>query len=331
MKILVLRRTIVAAVAALILAAPAGAQGLREITYALPSKSLLGSPARIAEEMGLFAKRGLQPKFSYVDSTSGTATALLSGSVDFGTTGTNEPIAAAARNQHLLIISNHYKGLAGALVLSKAAVDKLGVKPDAPLAERLKAVNGLLIASTSKVSSFTVSYEGVIRSVGAEPRFTYMAVGAMEAALETGAVDGAILTAPLWTTPVLRGAGVLWLSPAKGDLDYKFMPSAASVTTTTPAYAAAHPDVVKKVIDVFAELAADFRDHPDLVKAAITKLFPEITPQAQDMVLQLEAASFETKPLTPADIKHDIDYMKLSGMDLGPIDKVDPASVLPKP
>jgi ABC-type nitrate/sulfonate/bicarbonate transport system substrate-binding protein len=310
------------------LTGPAWAADLQEITYALPSKSLLGSPARIAEEMGLFAKRGLKPTFSYVDSTSGTATALLSGSVDFGTTGTNEPIAAAARGQHLLIVANHYKGLAGALILSKAAVTKLGVKPDAPLADRLKAVNGLVIASTSKVSSFTVSYEGAIRSVGAEPRFTYMAVGAMEAALEQGAVDGAVLTAPLWTTPVLRGVGVLWLSPAKGDLDYKFMPSAASVTTTTPAYAAAHPDVVRKVADVYDELAADFKDHPDLVKAAIVKLFPEIPSQAWDMVLTLEAQSFETKPLTPADIAHDIAYMKMSGMDLGPIDKVDPASVL---
>jgi hypothetical protein len=33
-------------------------------------------------------------------------------------------------------------------------------------------------------------------------------------------------------------------------------------------------------------------------------------------------------PLTPSDIAHDIKYMKSSGADFGPIEKVDPASTL---
>ena len=47
-----------------------------------------------------------------------------------------------------------------------------------------------------------------------------------------------------------------------------------------------------------------------------------------DLMLSLEAKSFNTKPLTPADIAHDVDYMKLSGLEFGPIEKVDPAGVL---
>ena len=307
---------------------PVLAQGMREISFALPSKSLLASPARIADQMGLFARHGLKPNFSYVDSTAGTASALMSKSVDFATTGTPEVIAAESRDQHLLILASHYKGLAGALVLSKATVDKLGVSPTAPVADRLKAMNNVLIASTSKVSSFTVSYKGAAKSVGAEPRFAYMAIAAMGAALESGAVEGIIVTAPLWPMQVIKGSGVLWLSPARGDLAPEFLPSSASVSATTRAFAEANPDVTKRVVAVFDELSAAFGSRPAEVKAAVKTLYPELDQAVLDMVFSLEERAFQTKPLTPADIAHDVAYMKVSGMELGPIEKVKPEVTL---
>lgn len=317
---------VLAAVTAL--AGPALSQTPREISFALPSKSLLASPARIADQMGLFAKHGLKPNFSYVDSTAGTASALMSRTVDFATTGTTEVIAAESRDQHLQILASHYKGLAGALVLSKATVDKLGVSPTAPVADRLKALNNVLIASTSKVSSFTVSYKGAANSVGAEPRFAYMAIAAMGAALESGAVEGIIVTAPLWPMPVIKGTGVLWLSPARGDLAPEFMPSSASVSATTRAYAEANPDVTKRVVAVFDEFAAAFGTRPAEVKAAVKALYPELDQPVLDMIFSLEERAFQTNPLTPADIAQDIAYMKTSGMELGPIDKVKPEVTL---
>ena len=47
-----------------------------------------------------------------------------------------------------------------------------------------------------------------------------------------------------------------------------------------------------------------------------------------DMVFSLEERAFQTKPLTPADIAHDVAYMKVSGMELGPIEKVKPEVTL---
>ena len=306
----------------------AQAQQLREISFGLPSKSLVASPPRMAEELGLFAKHGLKPKFSFIDSTSATATALLSKSVEFSTTGISEVIAATARNQHLVVVASHYNGLAGALVLAKPVADRLGVKADAPVAERLKALNNVLLASVSKISSLTIAYKGGANANGAEPRFTYMAVGAMGAALESGAIEGAVVTAPFWAIQVLKGTGVLWLSPARGDLPAEYMPTTAAVAATTKALAESDPALVRKVAAVFDDLSAAFVQRPADVKAAIARLYPDLDAKTLDLVFSMEAKAFAAKIMTPADVLHDIKHMKLSGLDLGPIDSVDPASIL---
>jgi ABC-type nitrate/sulfonate/bicarbonate transport system substrate-binding protein len=323
--------TTLAAAAGLAFAGPVSAQDLRTISFGLPSKSLIASAPRIADELGIFEAHGLKPDFTFIDTTAGTATALLSNSVDFGETGTTEVISAASRGQVLLILAPHYNGLAGSLVLSKPVADRLGVSPDAPVADRLKALDDVLIASTSKVSSFTISYQSAAQSVGAEPRFSYMAVNAMGAALETGAVEGAVITAPFWAFPVLKGTAVLWLSPPKGDLEASFMPSTPAVTATTQAFAEANPEVVESVAAVFDDLSAAFAERPADVKAAIATLFPEMDSETLDLVFSMEAQAFITEPLTTDDIAHDIAYMKASGAEFGPIDQVDPASVLFRP
>ena len=319
----------VAVVAAVWLASHAAtAQQPREISFGLPSKSLVASPPRMADELGLFAKHGLKPKFGYVESTTGTAQALLSRSFDFAVTGISEVVAAKSRGQSLMVVANHYNGLAGSVILSKSVVDRLGVKADAPVADRLKALNNVLLASTSKISSLTIATKGAANAAGAEPRFSYMAIGAMGAALESGAVEGAVITAPFWAMQVLKGTAVLWINPARGDLAREHMPTTASITAASKATVDANPELARKVAAVFDDLAAAFAERPTEVKAAISRLYPELDAATLDLVFSLEAKAFSAKVMTPDDVKHDIVHMKQSGMDLGPIDTVDPASVL---
>jgi len=322
----------IAVVAALTLwlGGAAASQEVREITYALPSKSLVSSAPRIADELGLFAKRGLRPKFTYIESNAQTAGAVISRSVEFGQTATAEVITAAAKGQNLVFVAKHYNGLAGSLVLSKKAVERLGVSPDAPAATRLKALNNLLLASVSKISSLTIAYKGAANAVGAEPRFSYLAVNAMPAALDAGAVDGIIVTAPFWTQPVVKGTGVLWLSPAKGDLPPEFVPSTPSATITTRAFAESNPEVVNKVADVFGELSDVLVKRSSEVKQIIAKLYPDLDDRTLDLILVLEGGAFVTKPLTSAELAHDVEYMRKAGGDYGPIEKLDPSSLLLK-
>jgi ABC-type nitrate/sulfonate/bicarbonate transport system substrate-binding protein len=324
------RRVVLGAAAGLAIAGAVRAQEPREVVYALPSKSLPAAPPRLAEELGLFARHAIRPRFTYVDSTAQTAAALLSRSVDFGLTQTAEVIAAEARGQHLVLVAPHYRGLAGSLVLAKSVADRLHVSPEAPVAERLKALNNLLLASVSKISSFTIAYKAAANSVGAEPRFSYMAVNAMQAALESGAVEGIIVTAPFWAYPVLKGTGVLWISPPKGDLPPQFMPSTPAATATTRGFKEANPDLVDNVAAVFDEFSAAVAERPAQVKAAIAKLYPEFDTRTLDLIFSMESRAFNTKPLMPADIEHDVELMRASGMEFGAIDRIDFRAVLLK-
>ncbi len=319
---------IAAAIAGCAMAGPGLAQQPREISFGLASKSVIAASPRIAEELGLFAKYGLQPKISYIDTTSGTATALLSKSVEFSLTGVTEVIAAQARGQQLIIIAHSYNGLPGSLVLSKAAAEKLQLSPNAPIAERLKALDGLSIASTSAISNMTIAYKGAANAAGANPRFSYMTVAAMGAALESGAVQGMITTAPFWTIPVIKGSAVLWISPPKGEMDAQYMPSSGAVVAATREFADANPELVKKVGMVFDDLSKAVAERPAEVKAAIAKLYPELDKPTLDLFFSMESKALQAKPLTSKDMSHDIELMKASGMDVSGIDKVDPAAIL---
>lgn len=318
------------AAALLGVAAPASAEAPHKITMALPSKSMVTAGPRIAKEMGLFDKYGLDVTFTYVDNTNGTATAVISRSVEFGQSGTTEPILAQSRGQALVIVANNYNGLSGNLVLAKAVDDKLGVKPDAPIADRLKALDGLTIASTSPTSTFTTGYGGSAKAVGATPKFTYMAISAMPAAMESGAVQGFVATAPFWAQPVTKGTGVLWIAAGKAEMPAEYLPASAAVVVAMRDYCDANPAIANGVVSAFADLTKAFQDRPADVKAAMSRLFPDIDPASMDLLFSMESRPMTARVLGIDDIRHDIGLIKATGVQSGDIDKVDPAAVLLK-
>jgi ABC-type nitrate/sulfonate/bicarbonate transport system substrate-binding protein len=322
------RREFVIAAAILAMARAARAQPARDITMSLPSRSLVAASPRIADELGLFAAHGLKPKFTYMDSANASTLALISRSVDVAMSGTADAVAAQARGQKVLIIANTFAGLSGNLVLSKAVSDKLAVSASAPIAERLKALDGLLIASTSATSSFTISYGASARSVQANIRFTYMGLPAMVAALETGAVQGIIATAPFWTVPVVKGSGVLWIAGPKGELPADLLPASAADLQVMRDYANANPEIVKSLIAVIADLRKAIVERPADVKAAIARLYPELNAATLDLIYGVDAAAWNAAPLTAADIAHEIAYVKLSGGPAEQLTGIDPASML---
>ena len=125
-------------------------------------------------------------KIFAMDSANAATAALIAGSAPVVLSGPGELVAAVARSQPVVLVADVYRGFGASLVLSNAVAARTGV--------------------------------------GAKIRFTYMAQPAMVAALENGAVEGMIASAPFWGFPVARKAGVLWLSGPKGELPPENMP-----------------------------------------------------------------------------------------------------------
>jgi ABC-type nitrate/sulfonate/bicarbonate transport system substrate-binding protein len=306
----------------------ASAQPLRDTSIGLSSASFGTAGARVAKEMGLYEKHGLNPKFVIMDSGNASATALISRSVEFALSGSGELIAAQARGQKVVVIANTYGGSGGTLVLSKTVAEKLGVLSTAPVAERLKALDGLLIGSTSATAGYTTSIRRAAEDAGAKVRFTYMSQPAMAAALESGAIQSYIASAPFWAPPVVRGLGVVWISAPMGELPPEYTPASSGSLQTMREFAEANPELMKSLAAVFTDLNKEIEHHPAEVKAAIAKLYPDLDAPTLDLLFASESRAWSTKPLTANDMAHEIAFVKASGVQLPQIDSVDPTSLL---
>ena len=255
-----------------------------------------------------------------MDSANATATSLIAGSVDAAISGPGELIAAQARGVDMVVVANIYNGLNGTLVMSKAVADQLGVAPDAPVEERLKALDGRVVATTSSTSAFTVSSRAAIEATGAKPSFVFMGQPAMQAAMESGSIHAYMASAPFWTIPVLNDTGYVWVSGPKGEFPRDLTPASAVGVYAMRDHAEERSEVMGQIAAVFAELAQAFEERPDEVKAAIGRAYPNIGPETIETFYDIEQGGFMARTLTVEDMAHEIGYVKLGGANLPGID-----------
>jgi ABC-type nitrate/sulfonate/bicarbonate transport system substrate-binding protein len=326
-SLLKLRNCILGALA-LALAGGAQAQSLRDVSIGLSSASLGTAGLRLAKELGIFAKHGLNPRFVILDSASATMTALISKSLDIAIAGPSELVAAQGHGQKVVAIGTTYGGFGPSLVLAKATAEKLGISPTAPASERFKALNGLVIGTTSATSVATVALAGTAKAYGANVRFAYLAQPALPVALESGAIQGYISSAPFWAYPVIRGAGVLWASGPKGEFLPELTPSVTGQLAAMREFAAANPDLIKSVQAVLADLAIAIDQRAEEAKAAVGKLYPDLDAASLDLLFASESPGWKAPPPTVEQIKHEIAVMKANNIPMPQIETVDPAGLI---
>lgn len=299
-----------------------------KITIGLASGSLPSSGPRFAQQMGLFQRHGLDPKITIMEDASVATMGLISGSLDFDVAAPSDAIIANARGQNLGVVATVYGGYSPALVLSRKIADEIKVSPKAPVADRIRALDNLVIASTSATSNFSLGIKCAMATTQGTPRLTFMSQPAMVAALESGAVQCFIASAPFYGIPAIKGTGVIWLSGPKGEYPDGCATTYAATINTSMAYAKANPDVIRRLKAVFAEFAEAVRTRPNDVKAAIGTLFPDIDKATIDLLFQSESLGYAASPPTAEGLAREITFVKLSGVPVPNLDSVDPAKLL---
>ena len=323
---------LVVAVVGLLVAfsSPATAQGpAATVNIAVSSTSLALGGVRIAENAGLFAKHGLQPKIITMDSGNAAMAALLSGSVQFAAAGPPEALAARARGQDVVIAANLYRGLAGSVVMSKATATKLSVRGDASVKDRLRALDGLTVAVPSATSALLGPLKAAAAATGARVKYTYMAQPAMVAALESNAIDAMMASSPFSGAPLLKGTGVLWINGPGGDLPVDVSPASSSCILTTPAAATANADIIRKFRAVLDDVAALIKQKPDEAKRALAKAYPQLDAAALDLAFAQQADNWTHPVFTEADVKQEIQLLRSSSPIVG-LESIAPQSMLLK-
>ena len=82
------------------------------------------------------------------------------------------------------------------------------------------------------------------------------------------------------------------------------------------------------MIAAFEDFQVAVKDRPADVKAAIARLFPRIDARTLDFLYETESAGFRPKPLSEADMAHEIEMLKASGSPIPQIETIKPADLI---
>jgi ABC-type nitrate/sulfonate/bicarbonate transport system substrate-binding protein len=237
---------------------------LTNVTLIIPSLSANQALGFIALKAGIFARNGLNVKTVNAGTGALAVEALTGGSGQFVVTGSADLFSAAKSGQHLYILAKASSGLSTQVVLTSAGVKKTGLTASAPLAQRIKALNGLTIASPSAASSWTAQAAKAAATQGATIKFTYVQENSMAAAMQAGKIDG-LVAAPPWSTEALYAkTGTLWLSGPGGTFPGGYAVSSYGdpLVATTQAYGDAHPKVAAEFTKSILQAAALLSSQP---------------------------------------------------------------------
>ena len=267
------------AAVAIVLAAisqPARAQqgSAENVVLAVPNVALTFAPGYLAEDLGLFAKQGLNVK-SVVIAGIGSANAVISGSADFAEISGATLTRAAARGQRLLGIVSTLNRPTIQIVLRKEIAAAAGFAPKAPLAQRVQLMRGRTIAVDS-INSVIHAYVLLLaRRAGYNPdeiRIAPMAPSSAIAAFQTGQVDGFAMSMPWPLLPVLEGSAVVIASGSDGDPPDMY-PFGHNVFVAKPETCERRKSACAKLGKALVEAIAVMLDHPSEALPVLKKRF----------------------------------------------------------
>jgi len=195
-----MRRFAFAAVAALLLAAPAAAQApqpLRVVTTALEASS---GPV-FAQRMGYFRREGLDADVTLLRSGEAAAAAVIGGSADVGVANTLSLAIAHAKGLGLVLIAPASE------YVDTAPTTALVVLRDSPI-RTARDLDGKTIGIIAVGDLTTISTEAWLDRNGLDHtrvKFVEIPNAQMAAALERGTVDAAMINSPALQAALERG------------------------------------------------------------------------------------------------------------------------------
>jgi ABC-type nitrate/sulfonate/bicarbonate transport system substrate-binding protein len=303
------------------------ARATTPVTLTVSSATLAYGGMRIALGAGLYAKNGIDLRVIVMDSGNAALAAVLGGSAAFASAGPAEVLAARMHGRDIVVVLNFYRGLLASLMLTKSAAAKTGVAPNAPLAKRLHALDGLTIALPSPTTSVLQPYKAAAEGVGAKMKYAYMTQPATVAALQTGAVDGGILVPPFSLTAQANGSGIIWINGPRNELPADVSPTSSVCAQTTSDYAKANPTVIAAMRQTSKDLGVFLREHPEEALTHLMHAYPSVNEASAKALLAENTPNWSNATLTADDIRREIAIL-VRANGLPGVEKVDPTSVI---
>lgn len=239
-----------------------------------------GPIALAAADPSIFGAHGLNLEVSDLRGQSPNCiAALLSQSADLCQVGTTTGTDAIAEGADLVAIVA-VSAPSGEMILSTETVARLGVSPDAPIQDRLRALKGLSLATSAPGSALYTLANAMLETVDMSMRdVSYRTLGEVPAMIESirnHQLDGAFWVFGSLAQLIVDGQGVRWISLARGDVElFDRLPFVTVFARRD--WAEANPERVADVQAAYADAIARLVDDPDASSAAIkAKFFPDM-------------------------------------------------------
>jgi len=272
--------------------AGAHAQELTKVKMSQAVDSIAYVAVDYASVAGFYKEVGLEVEQIITQGGGPDLAALVSGDVEFNTAAPTYQLDAIKRDRDVILIMNYINGMNQSFVLSKEAVKKAGVAPDAPVAQRLAALKGMTLGITRPGAMTDRHIRFLLKKGGlAESDAQIVAIGGAQAlltALESGQIDGFAISLGPDRTAVHRGA-VMWIDNLRGDVA-GLSPFPMVNLYTTRSYAEKNPEIVSKLVQATQRAVADLR------KKSVDEIFDILKPRYKNMdpeVLRLCIAAFQ--------------------------------------
>jgi len=269
-----------------------------KVTVATPGAALHFYPFYVAEAAGLFAKDGIAIEWVDVGAGSRQIAAVASRSADFAVVGMQPSISARENGADLVAVGALFNAYPIQLVLSKAGMEKTGIKPGMAIDDVVQNLKAVTIGVTGIGSTTDVLLRSwlVKRGVNPDDAITIQPLAnpaAMYAALEQGAVDGVMLGAPWPEKAEATGTGSIIVDPLKGGIpELEGVPYTAIIASG--GLVKEKPEIVGKVVHALTEAMKLTAAEPEKVGAMLKSYFPD----TEDAIYQAFESRYRAQAAT---------------------------------
>lgn len=259
-----------------------------------------------AEQAGYFTQEGLDVQMLPVISDANlVAQSVLNGDADMASTSTSGLLALRSAGRDVVSVGVSAQSPVTVLELSNDAAARSGVAPDAPVANKIKALKGMTIGLPAPNSASELLLRTSLKSVGMDPdrdvTFTNITGSGPEGlvvALREKKVDGIAIGLPESVVGAATGEAKVWINyPSNEDPANKDMPFNDFITSAK--FAKNNPEALKRFLKAMWHSVTDLRNDPAKVRTALKdKWFPNLDPTVYEFAFDTARPAF-TQGLVP--------------------------------
>jgi len=272
------------------IAGPRMAAAAETVRIGQATAALSFMPLWAARALDTFAAQGLTASVAVLPGGDPASLAALdAGDIDLAAVGPEAVLRAVAKGQPFQIVSSLMSQVTLQLVVSKAFLDRTGVKPSDPLEKRLAALKGALVGVSAIAGTQDTMARWLASKGGLDPKtgIQVAQVGsppAIQAALENKRIEAFILSPPEGYIAEARGYGSVLVSVGSDFPDIARQPYlvlvaktpvpdavSARITATLRALQAASAELVAKPEETGRAIQVKFfqKAEPEAIAAAV--------------------------------------------------------------